>query len=171
LVSDPVRKPMASPARGGIVSAGYNQTVLLGRLCSPPEKLKTKGGKLFIKAVIAVSVHRKSADGIGEEHTSFIPATMFGKTAELFRKYVAKGDMVHLAGHLDASEWKTQDGSKRLNLSFVVDQLNLLPNERKATAPPAKKQSQSEPKQLPIGAAPERPLRFNEFGEPDDIPF
>jgi single-strand DNA-binding protein len=119
------------------MSAGFNQCTLLGRLCAPPEELQTKSGKLFIKATIAVSVHRKNSDGIGEEHTSFVPATMFGKTAELFLKYVAKGDMVHLAGRLDSNEWKTENGDKRLSLSFVVEQLNFLPNDRtRAAAPP-----------------------------------
>jgi single-strand DNA-binding protein len=136
------------------VSAGFNQATLLGRLCAPPEELTTKAGKLFIKATIAVSVHRKNPDGISEEHTCFIPATMFGKTAELFLKYVQKRDMVHLAGRLDSNEWKTDDGNKRLTLSFVVEQLNFLPNERtKASAPKNKE--------------PER----NEYGEPNDIPF
>jgi len=135
------------------VSAGFNQATLLGRLCAPPEELKTKTGKLFIKATIAVSVHRKNPDGIGEERTSFVPATMFGKTAELFLKYVQKGDMVHLAGRLDSNEWKTENGDKRLSLSFVVEQLNFLPNERAKAAPKTKE--------------PER----NEDGEPTDIPF
>jgi single-strand DNA-binding protein len=113
------------------MSTGFNQSVLLGRLVAEPEQLKTKSGSLFIKATIAVSVYRKGQDGSGEEHTSFIPATMFGKTAELFLKYVGKGDMIHLAGRLDSNEWKTDDGKKRLTLSFVVESLSFLPNARK----------------------------------------
>jgi single-stranded DNA-binding protein len=45
-----------------------------------------------------------------EHITSYIPATMFGKTAKLFLKYVDKGDVVHMAGRLDSNEWKTDDG-------------------------------------------------------------
>jgi single-stranded DNA-binding protein len=56
---------------------------------------------------------------------------MFEKTAELFLKYVDKADMVHMADRLDSNEWKTDDGKKRLSLSFVVEQLNFLPNERR----------------------------------------
>ena len=137
------------------MSAGFNQAILLGRLCSLPEQLTTKAGKVFIKATIAVSVHRKNSDGIGEEHTSFVPVTMFGKTAELFIKYIQKGDMVHLVGRLDSNEWKTQEGKARLSLSFVVEQLNFLPNERaKAKAAPKPKEPE-----------------LNEYGEPTDIPF
>jgi single-strand DNA-binding protein len=160
MAGNPDRLSMAEPVKKDVImSAGFNQATLLGRLCAPPEELQTKAGKLFIKATIAVSVHRKNSDGIGEEHTSFITATMFGKTAELFLKYVQKGDMVHLAGRLDSNEWKTQEGKARLSLSFVVEQLALLPNERKH-APAARPAEKPTPKP-----------NLNEYGEPDDIPF
>src|SRR5260370_10949337 len=110
--------------------SGYNCAVILGRLVAPPEQLTTKNGKLFVKATIAVSVHRKNSEGVDEERTSFIPATIFGRQAEVFLKYVQKGDMVHLVGRLDSNEWQTDSGEKRLSLSFVIEQLNLLPNER-----------------------------------------
>lgn len=58
-----------------------------------------------------------------------------------------------LLGRLDSNEWKTEDGNKRLVLSFVVEQLNFLPNERTKAAPRTKE--------------PER----NEYGEPIDLPF
>ena len=112
------------------MSAGFNQSILLGRLTALPEQLTTKNGKLFVKATIVVSIRRKNAEGVDEERTSFIPATIFGRQAEVFLKYVQKGDMVHLVGRLDSNEWKTDSGEKRLSLSFVVEQLNLLPNER-----------------------------------------
>ena len=112
------------------MSTGFNQAIVLGRLTAEPEELKTKNGKLFIKATIAVSIYRKNAEGVSEEHTSFLPTTIFGKTAELFLNYVHKGDLVHLVGRLDSNEWKADDGKKRLSLSFVVEQLNLLPNNR-----------------------------------------
>jgi single-strand DNA-binding protein len=140
-----------------IVSAGFNQSILLGRLTAPAEQLTTKNGKLFIKATIAVSVYRQTADGKSEERTSFIPATIFGRTAEVFLKYVQKGDMVHLVGRLDGNEWKADDGKKKLSLSFVVEQLNLLPNER------------AKPK-APEERTPREPER-NEHDEPDCIPF
>jgi len=75
-----------SHGKAGFIVSGFNQAILLGRLVAPAEELTTKGGKLFIKAVIATSVHQKNADGVLEERTSFIPVTIFGRTAELFAK-------------------------------------------------------------------------------------
>jgi single-strand DNA-binding protein len=138
--------------------SGFNHTVLLGRLVAPPEQLTTKNGKLFIKATIATSVYRQNPDGKSEERVSFIPVTIFGRQAEVFLNHVHKGDMVHLVGRLDSNEWKTDSGEKRLSLSFVIEQLNLLPNER------------SKPKPAADVKRPREPER-NEDDQPDEIPF
>jgi single-strand DNA-binding protein len=163
---------MARTTSEGSNMSGFNHAVLLGRLVAPPEELTTKGGKLFLKAVLATSVHQKNSDGASEERTSIIPVTIFGRTAEVFGKYVQKGDMVHLVGSLTSNESTTASGEKRLWLSFVVEQLNLLPNQH------AKVQQKPEPKPRP--QQPERSRAteqrrpqstFNEYGEPDQIPF
>jgi single-strand DNA-binding protein len=116
------------------MSSGFNQAILLGRLAAPPEELKTKGGKLFLRAVIATNVYQRSADGSSEERVSFIPVTIFGSSADVFLKYVGKGDLVHLVGRLDSREYKTDSGEKRLTLGLIVEQLHLLPNERRNAA-------------------------------------
>ena len=114
--------------------SGYNSVLLLGRLAAEPEQLKSKSGKPFLKAVIATTVYQKSADGVSEERTSFIPVTVFAPLVDVFLKFVGKGDMVHLVGRLDSREYKTDSGEKRLTLGMVVEQLHLLPNERKNAA-------------------------------------
>jgi single-strand DNA-binding protein len=149
---------------------GFNQALLLRRLTAPPEELKTKNGKLFIKATIAVTVAQKSVEGVSEEQTSFVPATVFGRQAEVFLQYVQKGDMVHLAGRLDSNEWKTDSGEKRLSLSFVVEQLTLLPNDR------ARQQARHQAKpparvERPSGTRARSQPEFDENGDPTDIPF
>jgi single stranded DNA-binding protein len=150
------------------MSAGFNQAIILGRLTAPPEQLTTKNGKLFVKATLAVSVRRKNAEGIDEGRTSFIPATIFGRQAEVFLKYVQKGDMVHLSGALSSNEWTTGTGEKRLSLSFTVEQLNLLPNDR-ARAQPVTQPKR--PEQKPLEERQSREPEVSEFGEPNEIPF
>lgn len=138
----------------------FNQALLLSRLTAPPEQLQTKNGKLFLRATSAVTVAQKTGEGVNEERTSFIPATIFGRQAEVFLKYVQKGEMVHLVGRLDSNEWKTESGEKRLSLSFVVAQLNLLSNARQTTVA-ENRVRQPKP----------REVNTNEFGEPENIPF
>ena len=98
--------------------SGFNQVIVLGRLAAQPEQLLTKQGKMFLKAGIAVTVYRKGADGVNAEYTDFIPATIFGKTAETFLKFVRKGDMVHLSGRLQGNEWKREEPPASRSLSW-----------------------------------------------------
>jgi single stranded DNA-binding protein len=147
--------------------SGFNSAIILGR-CKSTEELQTKNGKLFVKATIAVSVHRKNAEGVDEERTSLIPSTIFGRQAEVFLKYVNPGDMVHLVGRIDSNEYTANSGEKRLSLSFVVEQLNLLFSERaKAQQKPPPRRPEEKP---PDEKRPQEPER-NEYGEPTDIPF
>jgi single-strand DNA-binding protein len=123
--------------------SGFNQAVLLGRLAAEPEQLKTKSGKPFLRAVIVTNVFSKSAEGVSEERVSSIPVTIFGRTAEVFGQYVQKGDIVHLIGRLDSREYKTESGEKRLTLGLIVEQLHLLPNERRNAGAEGKEGSKS----------------------------
>jgi single-strand DNA-binding protein len=148
--------------------SGFNQATLLGRLVAPPEELTTKSGKLFIKATIAASVYQKNSDGTSEERTNFVPVTVFGRTAEVFLKHVYKGDMVHLVGSLTSNEWTTGAGDKRLSLSLVIEQLNLLPNER---AKPSPKPQPKPPAERPAEDKPRHKPELDENGDPTDLPF
>jgi single-strand DNA-binding protein len=162
-------------AKGGKVS-GYNNSVILGRLTGPPEQFTTKNGKLFLKAVIATSVYQKNSDGTSEERTNFVPVTIFGRTAEVFLEHVHKGDLLHLVGRLDSNEWTTGSGKKRLSLSFVVEQLNLLPNGQGVKPKPSTEPARSvghQPSPAPTrssAGAPSKP-EVDENGDPVEIPF
>jgi single-strand DNA-binding protein len=122
------------------MSSGFNQAILLGRLVAPPEEVKSKSGKSYVRAVVAVTVYQKTREGVSEERTSFVPSIIFGRQAEIFSQYVQKGDLVHLVGRLDSREYKTETGEKRLTLGMIVEQLHLLPNERKNAAAGAGKE-------------------------------
>src|ERR1700739_1112731 len=131
--------------------SSFNQAIILGRLVAPPEELTSRTGKLFIKVVIATSIHQKNADGGTEERTSFIPVTIFGRTAEIFCQYVQQGDMVHLCGRLDSNQWATGSGEKRLSLSFICEHSHLLPNELAKSQPNPQAKPQAE---KPSGSRP-----------------
>jgi len=81
--------------------------------------------------------------------------------------------MVHLVGRLDSNEWTTSAGEKRLSLSFIVEQLNLLPNARatkQAPGPQASSASGRPLQQHRQTAAPTQP-KYDENGDPTAIPF
>jgi single-strand DNA-binding protein len=143
---------------------------------APPEQLTTKSGKLFCKAVIATSVHQKNGDGASEERTSFIPVTIFGRTAEIFCQYVQKGDVVHLIGRLDSNEYTTNSGDNRLSLSCVAESLQLLPNNRPkpagepdTTSPRSRPDARRQTADKALGSP--RTSNYDENGDPSEIPF
>src|ERR1700737_3658335 len=110
--------------------SGFNSCVVLGRLDDAPEELKTKAGKLFLKAPIRVAMHRKNENNESEYKFCIVIATLYGPSVELFLKYVRKNDYVHLSGRLDSNEWITSAGKKRRSLAFVVEHIGFLPNKR-----------------------------------------
>jgi single-stranded DNA-binding protein len=158
------------------MGAGLNLVVLLGRRLGAIETIATKTGSRMIKAVIEATSYRRGADGAGEEVKTNVPATLFGKTAELFESYVEPGHLVQLIGRLDGFEKKGKDGASWLTLSFVVEQLILLPNNRKDAANASSKweaepaKQRSEPRdwnRKPVT----RRMEYDADGQPKDINF
>jgi single-stranded DNA-binding protein len=164
-------------AKGGVgMSAGFNQVVTMGRLIAPPERISTKSGSLMIKATLEFSSYRRGADGVNEEQVTRLAATLFGKLAETFEKYVELGHLVQLVGRLDGFERKAKGGGSWLTLSFVVEQLILLPNEcKRPSFEPPKNSASTVPKSAPERdwerPAELRPVPLTSEGEPSELPF
>jgi single-stranded DNA-binding protein len=156
------------------MSAGLNQAIVMGKLLAAPEHISTKTGSVMLKATLEVSTHRRNADGKNEEQTSRVPITLFGKTATIFEQYVSPGDLVQVLGRLDGFERPAKSGAGTwLTLSFVVEQLILLPNGKRegpATTPAVHPAPQQ--RQFGHGFKPApKTVAINELGEPDDIDF
>jgi single stranded DNA-binding protein len=153
--------------------SGYNNVCLLG-CCESVEERTSKNGKQFVKTTIAVTTWRRNAEGTFEEHKSLIPVTIFGKQSELFNKYVRTGDIVHLTGRLDSSESQTSEGENRLTLSFVVEQVNLIPNgrnaKRKPSVEPDKISQHNASIRTPARVQPPS-AALDENGDPAALPF
>jgi single-stranded DNA-binding protein len=153
------------------MSAGFNQVVIMGRLIAPPERIATKSGSVMIKVTLEVATFRRGTDGINQEQITKVPATLFGKLAETFEAYVEPGHLVQLAGRLDGFERKAKGGGAWLTLSFIAEQLILLPNGAKRQETP-KKSPPSTARERDWDRSPElRDVPINSEGEPVDLPF
>ena len=159
------------------MSTGFNQVIVLGRLTAEPERIATKSGSVMLKATLEVITYRRGTDGKGEEIQARVPATLFGKLAEMFESYVAPGQLVQVIGRLDAFEKQGKDGKAWLTLNFIAEQLILLPSERrpKPTAePPDRVKGTAAPQSGEVRRPPENPaqeVERNEYGEPTSLPF
>ena len=97
-----------------------NVIMLLGRLGADPESRSTAGGTPVCNFRLATD------EGRGEDkRTSWHTCVAFGKTAELVREYLRKGDQAHLQGRLQYREWE-KDGQRRITAEIVVDRVTFV---------------------------------------------
>jgi len=110
-----------------------NHIVLMGRLTRDPELRRTASGIACTTTSIAVDRDGKEAKA------NFFDLVSWRNTAEYFAKSYAKGQMVVVAGHLDAREWTDKHKQKRVTVEVVVDNIyhadgKRVPSEQAANA-------------------------------------
>ena len=71
---------------------------------------------------IVVNRDRKNGEQ-WEEKSIFIDLALFGKSAESYVKYLTKGKVVSVEGHLDMDKWE-KDDKKYSKLKVVADRIN-----------------------------------------------
>jgi single-stranded DNA-binding protein len=161
------------------MSSGFNQAIVMGRLSAPAESIPTKSGSIMLKATLEVSTFRHVADGANEEQVTKLPVTIFGKLASTFAQYVDVGHLVQVVGRLDGYERPGKSGAGSwLTLSFIVEQLILLPNGKRdipntpSAGRPIEARLTPTQKEFGQGFKPiTRAVTHNELGEPSDIDF
>lgn len=93
-----------------------NKVTLTGRT-TKDIALSVKGGTKIARFSIAV-------EG-GKDKTVFIPVTAFGKTAENLSKYVGKGSLVAIEGHISVN--RKED---KMYMSIVADRVEYLSTKK-----------------------------------------
>jgi single-strand DNA-binding protein len=131
-----------------------NNVNIIGRLGSDPEIRHTPSGKTVATLNLAVD------DGWGEnKKTVWLGVTLWGATADLAGKALAKGDRVGITGRLSQEEWE-KDGKKQRKTKVTAEAMHLLEAKRTSTA----EQEHARPSPAPADQAPAD-------DEEDDIPF
>jgi len=104
-----------------------NINALTGRVGQDPE-IRKVGEHLKAGFSLAVKGYK--------DKTIWIDCEAWGKTAEIVRDYVNKGDKIAIEGELDSAEWEDKNtGKKRSKLYVKVQRVVLLPKSSE-TAPP-----------------------------------
>jgi single-strand DNA-binding protein len=99
---------------------------------------------------------RKKVNEEWVDNTVWADVIFFGKSAENFARLVNKCDLVMVDSHYNKSQWETQEGEKRYNHDFVVDQWRILRHKGGAD------QDESESSEEELNLEP---------AEDDDLPF
>lgn len=74
-------------------------------------------------AIAKTSIAINSGYG-DKKRTDYFNIVAFGKTAELFEKYVTKGMALCLRCHAQNNNWTDKDGNKRYDIQFIVDEVD-----------------------------------------------
>ena len=103
-----------------------NKVILIGRLGRDPELRYTPAGKAVCNFTMATSETWKDADGDKQENTEWHRIVLWGKTAELAAKHLAKGAQVYIEGKLQTREWTDKEGAQRYTTEVVASHMTFL---------------------------------------------
>jgi single-strand DNA-binding protein len=112
--------------------ADLNSVALTGRLTADPEFKEFGEGKQVANFSLAVNEYKKE----GGDAVSFVPVTVWNKTAEVAKNWLKKGSQVAIKGRLQQQRWE-QDGQKRSKIQIICESLTLLGGKKKENAEPA----------------------------------
>lgn len=129
-----------------------NKIILIGNLTHDPEVRSTQSGNTVCSFTIAVD--RKYGGANGQKTTDFFRINAWRQLGESCGRYLAKGRKVAVTGELQARTFEAKDGTTRMSLDVLADEVEFL----------SPKQSAQEDSNAPDAAG------FTDISS-DDIPF
>lgn len=117
------------------MSASINKVFLLARVGRDPE-LRDVGDNKVCNFSVATSEKWKNKQGEMQEKTEWSRIVAWGKTAEICKEYLHKGDLVWIEGKLQTREWE-KDGVKRQSTEIVANSVQFLGGKGEKKEEPA----------------------------------
>jgi single-strand DNA-binding protein len=152
--------------------SSYNKVMLMGNLTRDIEVRYTPRGTAVADICIAINRTWKDDNGAKQEDTTFVDCTLWGKTAELAAKYLAKGRGIFLEGRLTLESWEDKDsGKKRTKLKVIGETIQFLPSGDPSSRPSAATSSRQEPRNMSVPSNRSTTPASQPCDEDDDIPF
>jgi len=103
-----------------------NSVSLIGFTGKEVEMISFENGNVKANVSLATNDHYTNAKGEKVEETQWHSLVAFGKTAEIFQKYVTKGKEIAIEGKLMYRSYDDKDGVKRYITEIKVDEILLL---------------------------------------------
>lgn len=101
-----------------------NSTALTGRLTRDIDLRYTQSGVAC--AQFSLAVDRQFTNAQGQRETDFIGCVIWRKSAENFARFVHKGSLVGVEGHIQTRHYTANDGHEVYVTDIVVDNFALL---------------------------------------------
>ena len=107
-----------------------NKVVLMGRLCNDPE-LRYAGEKNSPVTNFTIAVTRNYKNSEGNYDCDLVECDLWNKKAEVFCKYMTKGELVGIEGSLRLNRFTTKDGEDRSIIKVKVDEFTFIPQYKR----------------------------------------
>lgn len=100
--------------------------ILIGNLGKDPEIQKVDGTIPVAKFPLATTETFKDRSGKQVSQTEWHNVVLWRGLAELAEKYLKKGSLIYVEGHLHTRSWEDKDGNKKSTVEVVGDNLIML---------------------------------------------
>jgi single-strand DNA-binding protein len=109
-----------------IVMRGVNRVILIGNLGKDPDIQYLDGNIPVAKFPIATTETYKDRTGRLISQTEWHSIVLWRGLADLAQKYLHKGSLIYVEGHLKNRSWEDKDGNKKFATEVVGDNLIML---------------------------------------------
>ena len=100
-----------------------NSVTLSGNLVDDAVLRSTRSGTAVLNFTVAVTERVKGADGAFEDRPSYIDCAVFGRRADALSRYLAKGSLAMVQGHLRQLVYTDRQGQRRSKVEVMVDEI------------------------------------------------
>ena len=112
------------------MAGGVNKVILIGHLGADPDMRYTPSGAGVCELRLATSESWKDKNGQRQEHTEWHRVVVWGKTAEICAKYLAKGRQVFIEGRIQTRSYDDKEGQKRYITEIIANDVQFLSSGR-----------------------------------------
>ena len=140
-----------------------NRVVIVGRLVRDPELRKTASDRSVVAFTVALD---NRTTNNGEKSTSYIPCTAWNSTAESIAKFMKKGSLVGVDGHLNQRSYTANDGRKVSVVEVIADSVQFLEKKNDSSVNSSTTSNNDYNRQMPE----DEPFEGIDASD-DDLPF
>ena len=108
------------------MSSLRNRVQLIGHTGNAPQITNLESGKKVAKISLATSEKYKATNGESKTDTQWHNLIAWGKTADIFEKYIEKGNLIAVEGKLVNRSYDDKDGIKRYVTEIIVSEVQML---------------------------------------------
>ena len=116
------------------MAGGVNKVILIGHLGADPDMRYTPSGAGVCELRLATSESWKDKNGQRQERTEWHRVVVWGKTAEICAKYLAKGRQVFIEGRIQTRSYDDKEGQKKYITEIIANDVQFLSSGREGGA-------------------------------------